>query len=47
MITIVFPLVTMLVGILLGVIIRDSFIEDRRADQLERRIKKLERRLGI
>ncbi len=45
MITIIFPLVTMAVGFLLGVIVTDSIGENKKINDLERKVKMLERRV--
>ena len=45
MITIIFPLVTMAVGFLLGVIVTDSVGENKRITDLERKYKRLERKV--
>lgn len=45
MITIIFPLVTMAVGFLLGVIVTDSVGENKRITELERKYKRLERKV--
>ena len=45
MITIIFPLVTMAVGFLLGVIVTDSIGENKRITDLERKFKRLERKV--
>ena len=45
MITIIFPLVTMAVGFLLGIITADTVGEDKRIEELERKYKRLERRI--
>ena len=45
MIWIVLPMLTMLIGLLMGVCIMDTFYDNKRINQLERRIKMLERRL--
>lgn len=45
MITIIFPLVTMAVGFLLGVIVTDSIGENKRISELERKYKRLERKV--
>ena len=37
------PLLTMLVGFLLGVITTDSFKTDQRMDRMERKINRMER----
>jgi len=46
MLEIIFPLATMLIGILLGVILADGVLENKRMDTLERKLRKLERRLS-
>ena len=44
MIWIVLPMLTMLIGLLMGVCIMDTFDDNKQINQLERRIKRLERR---
>ena len=46
MLEIIFPLATMGIGFLLGIIFRDCVVEDKRMDALERKLRKLERRLN-
>ena len=45
MITIIFPLVTMAVGFLLGMIVTDSIGENKKITELERKFKRLERKV--
>lgn len=45
MIWIVLPMLTMLIGLLMGVCIMDTFYDNKQINQLERRIKRLERRV--
>ena len=42
---IILPIATMLIGFLLGVITTDSIGENKRIHDLERKMKRLERRL--
>ena len=42
---IVLPLLTMLIGFLLGVVTMDTFRDNKDIDRLERKVKSLERRL--
>lgn len=42
---IILPMATMAIGFLLGVITADSIGEDKRIKDLERKLKRLERRL--
>ena len=41
---IILPMLTMLIGLLMGVYIMDTFYDNKQINQLERRIKRLERR---
>lgn len=45
MLAVIFPLVTMLVGFLMGVVVMDSLDENERYEKLEREIKRIKRRL--
>ena len=45
MFTVVVPILTMAIGFLCGVIATDGVTEHKRTDNLERRIKNIERRL--
>lgn len=45
MLTIIFPLVTMAVGFLLGVIVTDTAGENKKLNDLERKIKRIERKV--
>ena len=42
---IILPLLTMLIGLLMGVCIMDTFYDNKEINKLERRIKRLERRI--
>ena len=42
---IILPIATMLIGFLLGVITTDSIGENKRINDLERKMKRLERRM--
>ena len=42
---VIIPLMTMMVGFLLGIITADTIGGDKRIDKMERQIKRLERRL--
>lgn len=42
---IILPMLTMLIGLLMGVCIMDTFYDNKQINQLERRIKRLERRV--
>lgn len=42
---VILPMLTMLIGLLMGVCIMDTFYDNKQINQLERRIKRLERRL--
>ena len=44
MIVVILPMLTMLIGFLMGVCIMDTFYDNKQINQLERRIKRLERR---
>ena len=44
MFIVILPVITMGIGFLLGVITMDTFVSDDRIDQLERKVKRLERR---
>lgn len=44
MIVVILPMLTMLIGLLMGVCIMDTFYDNKQINQLERRIKRLERR---
>ena len=45
MIVVILPMLTMLIGLLMGVCIMDTFYDNKQINQMERRIKRLERRL--
>lgn len=42
---VILPMLTMLVGFLMGVVVMDSLDENKRYEELEREIKKIKRRL--
>ena len=42
---VILPMLTMLIGLLMGVCIMDTFYDNKQINQLERRIKRLERRV--
>lgn len=42
---IVLPLLTMMIGFLLGVVTMDTFRDNKDIDRLERKLKRLERRM--
>ena len=44
MFMVILPMLTMLIGLLMGVCIMDTFYDNKQINQLERRIKRLERR---
>ena len=44
MFMVILPMLTMLIGLLMGVCIMDAFYDNKQINQLERRIKRLERR---
>ena len=44
MIVVILPMLTMLIGLLMGVCIMDTFYDNKQINQMERRIKRLERR---
>ena len=46
MIVVILPMLTMLIGLLMGVCIMDTFYDNKQINQMERRIKRLERRLN-
>lgn len=43
---VVLPMLTMLVGLLMGICIMDTFYDNKQINQLERRIKRLERKMS-
>jgi len=45
MIWIVLPMLTMLIGFLMGVVVMDSLDENKRYKELEREIKRIKRRI--
>ena len=45
MFMVILPMLTMLIGLLMGVCIMDTFYDNKQINQLERRIKRLERRV--
>ena len=45
MIWIVLPMLTMLIGFLMGVVVMDSLDENKRYEKLEREIKMIKRRI--
>lgn len=42
---VIVPILTMAIGILLGIVIGDTIADNRRLDNLERKIKLLERKV--
>jgi len=42
---IVLPMLTMLIGFLMGVVVMDSLDENKRYEKLEREIKRIKRRI--
>ena len=44
MFMVILPMLTMLIGLLMGVCIMDTFYDNKQINQLERRIRRLERR---
>ena len=46
MIWIVLPMLTMLIGLLMGVCIMDTFYDNKQINQMERRIKRLEKKVN-
>ena len=42
---VILPMLTMLIGLLMGVGIMDTFYDNKEINKLERRIKRLERRI--
>ena len=44
MFMVILPMLTMLIGLLMGVCIMDTFYDNKQINQLERRIMRLERR---
>lgn len=45
MIVVVLPMLTMLIGFLMGVVVMDSIDENKRYKELEREIKRIKRRI--
>ena len=43
---IILPMLTMLIGLLMGICIMDTFYDNKQINQLERRIKRLERKMS-
>lgn len=43
---ILLPIATMVIGFLLGIVTMDTFRETREIDRLERKVKRLERRMN-
>lgn len=43
---VVLPMLTMLIGLLMGICIMDTFYDNKQINQLERRIKRLERKMS-
>lgn len=41
---IILPIATMVIGFLLGIIATDCFVEDKKMNDLDRRVRMLERR---
>lgn len=46
MIVVILPMLTMLIGLLMGVCIMDTFYDNKQINQMERRIKRLERKMS-
>ncbi len=42
---IIIPILMMLVGFLMGIVVCDSYISDDRIDKMERKLRRLERRM--
>ena len=42
---VILPMLTMLIGFLMGVVTTDTFRDNKRLDKIERQMKRLERRL--
>ena len=45
MIVVILPMLTMLIGFLMGVVVMDSLDENERYEKLEREIKRIKRRI--
>lgn len=45
MIVVILPMLTMLIGFLMGVVVMDSLDENKRYKELEREIKRIKRRI--
>ena len=46
MFMVILPMLTMLIGLLMGVCIMDTFYDNKQINQMERRIKRLERKMS-
>lgn len=42
---VILPMLTMLIGFLMGVVTTDTFCDNKRLDKIERQMKRIERRL--
>lgn len=44
---VILPMLTMLIGFLMGVVTTDTFCDNKRLDKIERQIKRLERKMEV